>query len=338
MKKKSICLKENFPLESGEYLPEIEICYHTSSDSPKNKNVIWLCHALTANSDPSEWWPELVGRGKLFDTEKHFVVCANILASCYGSTGPQSINPKTGTPYLLGFPTISVRDMVRAHELLARHLNIDRINLLVGGSSGGFQAIEWAVSNPDSIKNLCLLACNARISPWGSAFNESQRMALRTDPTFDEQAPGNAGSKGLACARSIALLSYRSHEGYERTQNEESPDCFMANRALTYQRYQGEKLANRFNAYSYYHLTQSLDTHNVGRGRGGVEEALAKVKAKTLCIAVSGDVLFPASEVEYLARHIPNANYELIDSLYGHDGFLLEAEQIKNHITKHFNL
>ena len=321
-----------FALESGESLPEVEICYHTSCESHDGRKVIWICHALTANSNPEEWWDTLVGSGKYFDTDKYYIICANILSSCYGSTGPHSINPENGESYYLKFPTISVRDMVAAHELLRNHLGIEQIDLLTGGSSGGFQAVEWAVSAPSLIKNLCLIACNARISAWGTALNESQRMAITADPTFEATESIDGGKKGMECARSIALLSYRSYEGYKVSQSEENEDCFMAKKACSYQQYQGKKLSDRFNAYSYYYLTKGLDTHNVGRGRGGVERALSQIEAKTLCIAIDSDILFPVSEMEYIARHIPGAELEIISSIFGHDGFLLEFAQISEKI------
>ncbi|MDR0729918.1 MAG: homoserine O-acetyltransferase [Prevotellaceae bacterium] len=328
--------KKSFALENGGSLPEIEISYHSSAGRPDGKKVVWICHALTANSNPEEWWTPLVGAGRYFDTEKYYVICANILGSCYGSTGPQSINPSDGKPYLLNFPLISIRDMVAAHELLRTHLGIDRIDLLIGGSSGGFQAVEWAVSNPSLVRHLCLISCNARISPWGTAFNESQRMALTSDATFEAQQSVAGGVKGLQCARSVALLSYRSYAGYAATQAEPDDDCMLAQRACSYQRYQGKKLSNRFNAYAYYYLTLSLDTHNVGRGRGGVAQALASITAKTLCIAIDSDVLFPVCEMDYVVRHIPQAQLGVISSACGHDGFLLEYEQLIGKLTTLF--
>ncbi|GHV64192.1 homoserine O-acetyltransferase [Bacteroidia bacterium] len=342
---------KEFPLESGASLPEVEIVYYTSHPSHKGKRVVWICHALTANANPEEWWDTLVGPGKYLDTKRDFIICANILASCYGTTGPQSINPATNHPYLCSFPVVSIRDMVKAHELLRESLGIESIDLLIGGSSGGFQSLEWAISNPLLIKNLCLIACNARISPWGTALNESQRMALYADPSFcrDTQVPvsigdvvgdiaASGGQKGLECARSIALISYRSYGGYGQTQAEQDEDVFLASRACTYQQHQGEKLSKRFNAYSYYYLTLSLDTHNVGRGRGGVERALSLIRANTLCIAIDSDVLFPVSELEYLATHIPNAIYRTIPSTFGHDGFLLEYEKLSDLLAEHREL
>ncbi|MDR0295127.1 MAG: homoserine O-acetyltransferase [Prevotellaceae bacterium] len=335
MMKKLFNYNKAFPLDCGDSLDNIDICYHVSSESSAGKKVIWICHALTANSNVEEWWAGLTGPGKLFDTDKYYVICANILGSCYGSTGPTSIASKTGKAYLLDFPKITIRDQVAAHELLRKQLNIQSIDLLIGASGGGFQAIEWSVSELDVIKNMCLIATSAVVSPWRTAFSHAQRMALYADQSFFAQKDKEGGKKGLACARAIGLLSYRSYEGFRLTQKEENPDFLFANKACSYQEYQGKKLADRFDAYSYYTLTNSLDSHNVGRGRGGAEKALAKVKAKTLCIAITSDMLFPVSELNFIAHHIPNSGIELINSDFGHDGFLLENKQITKAIIKH---
>jgi len=319
--------KQIFDLENGQQLPELAIVYHTSAPEYNGKKVLWICHALTANSDPSEWWEVMVGHGKCFDPEAYFIVCANILGSCYGTTGPMSLNPATGMPYYTTFPEISVRDLVAAHNLLRQHLGIREIAMVIGASVGGFQALEYAICYPDLCKQVVLIACNARISPWGTAYNESQRMAILADPTYGECRP-EGGLNGLAVARSIALLSYRSYEGYLLSQSEPDPDVFLAQKAATYQQYQGEKLRKRFDAYSYMTLTKMLDTHNVGRGRGGVEKALQSVRAGTLCIGITGDQLFPPDEVAYLAAHIPQASYVSLHSNFGHDGFLLEWEAL----------
>ncbi len=335
MIKKTFRYDKPFALESGGAVDHIDICYHVSGEFTPAKKVIWICHALTANSNPEEWWDSLTGPGKLFDTDKYFVICANILGSCYGTTGPASIAPATGKAYLLDFPAVTIRDQVAAHELLRKQLNISGIDLLIGGSGGGFQAIEWSISSPDLIRNLCLIATNAIVSPWRTAFSHTQRMALYTDPSFLAQENTDGGKKGLACARAIALLSYRSYKGYQLTQQEEDVDFLFAGKAGRYQEYQGKKLTDRFDAYSYFTLTNSLESHNVGRHRGGAEQALGTVKAKTLCIAIKSDMLFPVSELEFIRQHVPGAQLELIDSNFGHDGFLLESEQITNAIVKH---
>lgn len=322
---------EKFSLECGGTIENLEICYHISRDfcreeERNGKKVVWITHALTANSDPTDWWDVLVGEGKFLDPRKYTIVCANILGSCYGSTSPLSVNEATGKPYLLDFPKTTVRDVARCHNILMAHLGIEKIDLLTGGSVGGFQALEWSIMFPCKINNLLLLACNSRFTPWGSAFNESMRMALYADPTF---ASGEGGKAGLAAARSIALISYRSFEGYNTTQYESDEDCIFPQRAGSYQRYQGKKLVDRFDAYSYLSMLNLTDSHNVGRGRGGVEKALGMVEARTVCIGIDSDGLFPVQEQKYMAEHIPGAVYRQITSAFGHDGFLLEWKQIK---------
>lgn len=326
-----------FQLESGKYLPEIEIAYTTYGKlNDEKSNVVWICHAFTANSDPAEWWPGMVGKGLTFDPGKHFIVCANILGSAYGTTGPLSTNPETGKPYYRKFPFITVRDIVNVNQILADHLRIDKINILTGGSVGGHQAIEWAVKQPERIENLILIATNARFSPWGIAFSASQRMAIEADPTFYRDRP-DGGAKGMEVARSIALISYRNSLAYNKTQAELSDDVQQDYKAASYQRYQGKKLRKRFNAYSYYTLSRVLDGHNVGRNRGGVKNALSQVKANTLIIGIKSDMLFLPEEQYELKQYIPDSEINMIESDYGHDGFLLEYNKISGTIEEFFS-
>ncbi len=296
------------------------------------KQLIWVCHALTANSDVFSWWTGLFGKNELFNPEEHFIICANVLGSHYGSSNPLSVNPVSSTPYYLSFPEFTIRDLVSAHQLLAQHLGITTIKVLIGGSLGGQQALEWSVMAKKEIENLVLLACNASHSPWGIAFNESQRLAIATDRTFYAQKK-DGGIKGMKAARSIALLSYRTYQAYGATQLESSNDKTTDFRASSYQNYQGEKLVKRFNAYSYWYLTKAMDSHNVGRGRHSITDALSTIKANTLVIGIENDVLFPVSEQEFLAQHIPNAQYHLVNSAYGHDGFLIETQALTSVIS-----
>lgn len=321
-----------FKLESGTKLKNLEIAYHTfGALNAKKDNVIWVCHALTANSDVFDWWKGLFGENCLFNPKEHFIVCANILGSPYGTTNPLSKNQDTNTDFYLSFPSFTVRDMVSAHQLLADHLELPQIALLIGGSLGGQQALEWSITEPSRIKKLVLVATNAQHSAWGIAFNESQRLAITTDRTFYANTP-NGGKKGLKVARTIALLSYRSYQTYGATQLEVSSDKKDNFKASSYQNYQGEKLANRFNAYSYWFLTKAMDSHNVGRNRGSVEEALKQVRAKTLVIGIQNDVLFPLEEQQFLAKYIPHAKFAEVNSFYGHDGFLIETETLTKEI------
>lgn len=316
-----------FGLESGAELTSITISYDTFGTLNNDRsNVIWICHALTANSDVSDWWSGIFGKGKALDPTKHFIVCANVIGSHYGSTGPLETNPETGQPWYGDFPLLSVRDLVKAHILLRKHLGIDRIYSLMGGSLGGQQALEWAVIEPDVVNRLLVIATNAKHSPWGIAFNETQRMAIQADPTFGEPR-ASAGQKGLEAARAIAMLSYRHYETYKATQTDIEARTHGF-RASSYQRYQGQKLVNRFNAYSYVRLSEAMDSHDLGRGRESVIDALRSIQARTLAIGISSDVLFPPNEQRSIAEHIPNADYLEIDSIYGHDGFLTETIQL----------
>ncbi|MBX3102713.1 MAG: homoserine O-acetyltransferase [Bacteroidetes bacterium] len=325
--------EEPFKLESGAQLPCLQLAYHTWGEPNADwSNVVWVCHALTANANAADWWPGMVGPGCFYDPKDWYIICVNILGSCYGSLGPLSRNPATGRPFYSHFPFITVRDMVRAHDLLRQYLSIDHIHTLIGGSLGGQQALEWAVMQPQLVQHLVVLAVNARHSAWGIAFNTAQRMALEADPTWQDPRP-DAGAAGLAAARAIAMLSYRSYTAYVHTQSEPVDDKTQDYRAESYQRYQGEKLCKRFNAQSYHLLSRAMDSHHLGRGRGALEQVLMRIQARTLVIGISSDGLFPVAEQQFLASHIPHARYVEIDSIFGHDGFLVEAGQISRAIA-----
>ena len=331
--------KSPVELESGEILPEVVIAYDTFGTLSEAKdNVIWVCHALTANSDVKDWWPNTVEEGRFLDPNKYFIVCANFLGSHYGTTSPLSINPTTGEKWYYDFPRITVRDMVTCHRLLAKHLGIDRVKLLIGSSIGGFQCMEWAVTEPDFMENLALIATTTNTEPWAAAFNESQRMAIRADGTWG-QLRDDAGLDGMAVARSIALISYRGAPAYNATQQDrDNPtDAAFERRAHTYQQHQGEKLRRRFNAFSYYRMTEAVDSHNIGRGRGSVADALRQIKARTLVVAISSDILFPVEAHIPMRQYIPDVEYHLIESSFGHDGFLVEHEKLNNIITNFMN-
>ena len=320
-------LKGDFSLENGSFLTDPVIAYHTFGNLNEDKsNVVWVCHALTANANPLEWWPGLVGEKDLINPNEYFIVCANILGSCYGSTGPKDFNPSTGERYLRSFPLITIRDMVKAHELLRAHLGISKIHLGIGGSMGGQQVLEWAVQQPRLFENICLVATGAKSSPWGIGIRTAQRMAIEADPSFFSSSP-KGGWKGLEAARAMAMISYRTDSVYNHNQKEGSEKIDGFN-AESYQRYQGLKLQKRFNAHSYYILSKCMDTQDVGRKRGGVQEALKKVKAKTLVIGINSDLLFTKNDQQVLAHGIKQSQLTFIDSNYGHDGFLIEAKSI----------
>ncbi len=319
-----------FPLEKGGSLGELTIAYHTLGRlNEKKDNVIWVCHGLTANSDVADWWTPATRPGSFLDPEKYFIVCANLLGSHYGSTGPLFTNPATGRPYYDRFPALTIRDMARANSLLADHLGLRSIRTLVGASVGGFQALEWAVMEPDRFRQLVLVATSWQASPWSIALNETQRMAIRADATYGEPSP-EAGQAGLATARALGLLSYRGPQGYNLTQADpgERPLAQLP-RAVTYQHHQGRKLCDRFDVYSYMALLDAFDTHDIGRDRGGAEKALSLLGMPTIVVGIDSDIIFTPDEIRRLAAMIPQTELEFISSEMGHDGFLIEHSQLE---------
>ncbi len=326
---------DNFVLESGFTFPEIEIAYTTygTLNAAKN-NVVWICHALTANSNAADWWDGVVGSNHVIDPEKYFIVCANILGSCYGSTGPLSTDPLTQQPYCNNFPLITIRDMVNAHMLLRKHLGIDKIFLLMGGSMGGYQAMEWCVMEQEVIENMLLLATSASESAWGIATHTAQRLSIEADGTWGTLLP-TAGAKGLKAARAIGMLTYRNYGIMVQQQTDEDAEKIDDFKATSYINYQGDKLVQRFNAYSYWQLTKSMDSHNIARGRGGdLQTVLKKINQRTSVIGISSDILCPLVEQRFLATHIPDATLITIDSDYGHDGFMVESKIISQHLAE----
>jgi homoserine O-acetyltransferase/O-succinyltransferase len=326
---------DNFILESGFTFPEIEIAYTTYGTLNANKsNVVWVCHALTANSNAADWWDGVVGSNHVIDPEQYFIVCANILGSCYGSTGPLSTNPLTQQPYCNNFPLITIRDMVNAHMLLRKYLGINKIFLLMGGSMGGYQAMEWCVMEPGVIENMLLLATSASESAWGIATHTAQRLSIEADGTWGTPLP-TAGAKGLKAARAIGMLTYRNYNIMVQQQTDADAEKTDNFKASAYINYQGDKLVQRFNAYSYWQLTKSMDSHNIARSRGGdLQTVLKNIAQRTLVIGISSDILCPLAEQRFLATHIPNAAIISIDSDYGHDGFMVESKIISQHLAE----
>ncbi|HVU54092.1 MAG TPA: homoserine O-acetyltransferase [Puia sp.] len=325
--------EQPFELESGESLPGITITYNTYGVLNKDEsNVVWVCHALTANSDVAAWWPGVVGPSGPITPDKYFIVCANILGSCYGTTGPLSVDPRTGKPYYHEFPMITIRDMVKAHILLRKHLGIERIHLLMGGSMGGYQALEWAVMEPGCIEKLFLIATSPTESAWGIAIHTAQRLAIEADSSWLEASP-TAGNKGLKAARAIGILTYRNYGIMVQKQTDPDPEKLDNYRASSYIIYQGDKLVHRFNAYCYWLLTKALDSHQLARGRGrSVEEVLRSIRQQTLVIGIGSDILCPLEEQRFITRHLPHARLVEIDSVYGHDGFMVEGRTIAGHL------
>jgi homoserine O-acetyltransferase/O-succinyltransferase len=314
-------------LESGEVLRNFDLAFTTYGQlNGEKSNVIWVIHALTGDSKAADWWSGLIGEDKFFDPADHYIICANLIGSCYGSTNPFSENPDTNTPYYYDFPQVTTRDLAASLERLRIHLGIQKIQTLIGGSLGGQVALEWAVTLGQNLENAVILASTAKTSPWVIGFNETQRMAIESDGTWGE-CHELAGSKGMETARAIAMLTYRHPEDLQikQSEKEEKLDGF---RAASYLRYQGQKLAKRFNALSYWTLSKAMDSHDVGRGRGGLESVLASIEANVLTIGVNSDLLFLPGEAQFISQKVKRGTYKEINSTAGHDAFLIEFEQL----------
>ena len=309
---KTLDIDRPLRLEGGGILPDVSVRYTIAGQmDSRRSNIVWFFHALTGNSNPLEWWPRMFEPGGVFDPDKYCIVCANILGSCYGTTGPRDFS----------FPSITIRDMVAAHKLLRDELEIDRVQIGAGGSLGGHQLLEWAVQEPDFFESIIAIATSAQHSPWGIAFNEVQRMAIRD---LDKE-------NGIRVARALAVLSYRNYSTFELTQKEDDRPSSKF-RASSYMQHQGDKIKKRFTPESYYYLTQAMDSHDVGRSFSSPADALGRIKSSALVLGISSDILFPLQEQEFIANHIPDARFGVIESDYGHDGFLLEMDEVNSQI------
>ena len=321
---KKFQFNQSFQLESGVALPGIKICYSDYGSQSANK-VIWVCHALSGSSQVLDWWPGLFGENRLFDPNEYRIICANVVGSCYGSTGPGELESPTQ------FPLVTIKDFVKAHALLADHLKLNKIDILIGASLGGQQAVEWAITEPFRFDKLVLIATNAVHSPYARAFNEVQRLALEADITYGLKSGGEAG---LKAARAIAMLSYRSYSDFDLKQGEtvNKTDDY---KAASYVRYQGEKFTARFNPYSYHVLSKAMDSHDILRGRAGTyQSVLSTITAKTLVIGIDSDALFPLAEQRLLAEAIPGAEFGVIESPHGHDSFLIDYGKLEHLISE----
>ena len=337
--KKWIC--PSLTIESGDTLTQVPVAYQTyGSLNAARDNVLVVCHALTGHAALHDWWGSLLGSGMAFDTTKYFVVCANLLGSCYGTAGPTELNPATGQRWGADFPVVTVRDSVQLHQrLVFDGLGAKKVAAVIGGSLGGMQALEWGFSGPSKVGAIVALSCNSKHSAWQLAINHVQRQAIYADPhwaggRYTAAAPP---ASGLSIARQFAMITYRTQPVYQTKfgrsvtaapsphhKAQLSPP-FEVERYLLYQ---GAKLLTRFDANSYVRLTQVLDSHDVARGRGDEKTALAQLEQPTLVMGVDSDVLYPMHEQEELASMIKQAAFVRIHSLEGHDGFLLEQEQI----------
>ncbi|HNP36425.1 MAG TPA: homoserine O-acetyltransferase [Woeseiaceae bacterium] len=329
----------NFALENGAVLQDVEIAYRTWGE-PGNaaEHAILICHALTGSADVEAWWPGIIGAGKAFDPARDYIVCANILGSCYGSTGPVSEKPGANERYRADFPRISVRDMVNVQRILLDELGIGRIKLVTGPSLGGMQALEWALMYPERVGSVVPIGVGGQHSAWCIAVSEAQRAAIAADSNwkggfYSDDAPPE---KGLAAARMMAVCTYRSWVSFDqRFGRERRVDGSFE--AQSYLRHQGEKINRRFDANTYVTLTHAMHTHDLARGRGKYPDVLARLTQPALVVSVSSDALYPPREQKFLADHMPNADYAILNSEHGHDGFLIETEELGKLISTFLN-
>lgn len=320
----------SFTTESGFELEQPEVGYHTwGSLNPEKNNVILVIHALTGNANIEDWFSGFFAPSSPVDLDKHFVICMNVPGSCYGSVGPWSVNPKTETPYRGDFPVFSIRDVVRFQQLLLDKLGISGIKLILGGSMGGMIALEFALMD-DRIETACIVAMGKSHSPWAIGVSEAQRLALYTDPIWNNgfYEQNNPPKDGLAAARAMAMLTYRTPQNYEEKFQRRVSTEKNIFEVESYLQYQGEKLVDRFDALTYDRLTRSMDTHDVSKDRGSFKEVLGRLTIPILVMGINSDLLYPTYEQKELAELIPNAIYKEINSFYGHDAFLIEFEQI----------
>lgn len=327
---RALTLPGPFALESGASLPELTIAYRTWGRlAPGGGNAVLVCHALTGSADLHLWWPALLGPGRAFDPQRDFVVCSNVLGSCYGTTGPLAARPGGTGRYGPGFPAVSVRDIVRAQAALLDALGVRRLQLVAGGSLGGMQALEWAALYPGRVAAVAALAVSGRHSAWCIGLSEAQRQALYADPLWQDGAydPAAPPAAGLRAARTVAMCTYRSRASLEQRFGR-APATGGGFEVEAWLRRHGDRLVERFDANSYVTLTRAMDGHDLARGRGAYLETLASIAAPTLVVAIDSDVLYPPEEQAELAAGLGRGRLAWLRSPHGHDAFLIEGDQV----------
>jgi len=338
-KSKLHTFKTSFTTESGVEIKDPKIAYRSwGTLNAAKDNVVFICHALTGNTDADVWFGGLIGTDKTITPDKHFIICTNILGSCYGSTGPTSINKKTGKSWQADFPDITIRDIVRFNQKLLDELDIKGIKLVVGGSLGGMTALEFAIMD-DRVKAAALFAMGKAHSPWAIGISQAQRMAIYADKNWNNgfYSKENPPEKGLAAARAMAMITYRTPENYDQKFSREIHSEKEIFQVESYLNYQGQKLVGRFDANSYITLTKAMDTHDVSRDRGSFENVLAKLDKPVLVVGFESDKLYPINEQQELAELIPNSHFAALGSPYGHDAFLIEFDQLNTQLHSFFH-
>ena len=351
--------EEPFDFEVGATLEHVELAYETYGElNAAGDNAVYVCHALTGSAhaafynSPEDkvagWWDGLIGPGKALDPDRYFIVCANLLGSCYGSTGPSSVNPKTGRPYGMDFPAVTTRDMAKSQRRLLEKLGVKRLRLVIGGSLGGMLTWQWLVDYPEFVEAAMPIAGTVQGSPWMIGLNEVARQAIFNDPAWQGgNYEGKGPEAGLALARMIAMITYRSDRQFwqrfarDRVHPEPEQELAFDNwfQVESYLHYQGQKLVRRFDARTYVYLTEAMDLHDVARGYGSLDDALARIQSDVLVVGIDSDMLYFPHELQDTVqrlRHLgKKVDYAEIHSIYGHDAFLIEYEQL-NRLVRDF--
>jgi homoserine O-acetyltransferase len=331
---RKIELNSRFELESGVGLSGVQIAYRAWGQ-PRERAIL-ICHALTGNADADDWWSGLFGPGRAFDPERSYIIASNVLGGCYGTTGPTSTMPGQDVHYAADFPRVTIRDMVNLQAELIDALGVESLELVVGGSMGGMQVLEWAALYPDRVHAMAPVCTSSQHSGWTIGISEAQRSAIRADEGYrgGYYRLGDGPRGGLAAARMMALASYRSFPSFERRFGREVSDAGVFE-IESYQQYQGQKLVDRFDANSYIRLTQAMDSHDLGRGRDASSlEVLRGLETPATVFGVTSDLLYPLREQEALVEHLPDAELVVVDSEDGHDAFLIEFDPINDGLVR----
>lgn len=340
----------DFTTEAGGVIRDVDIAYQTWGERQED-NVVLVEHALTGDADAATWWRGLIGPGLAIDTDRFHVVCTNVLGGCKGSTGPSSPHPDGGY-WGSRFPAISIRDQVAAEHAALQALGYDRFAAVIGGSMGGARALEWCALYPEAVASALVLAVSARASAWQIGMQMQQINSIEQDPAWqggDFYGTGSSPIKGMGVARKLAHLTYRGElEIDERFGTDAQPgenprgtfrSADQRFAVESYLDYQAEKLAERFDPGSYVALTEALNRHDIGRGRGGLNRGLADIKVPTFVIGVDTDILYPYHQQEHLSRNLGNLlGMGKIVSPVGHDAFLTETRQLDQLIRRFFRL
>jgi homoserine O-acetyltransferase len=332
--KHRVTISGAFPLEGGGTLTDVTV--EVRSWGKHRPNAVLACHALTGDANADEWWSGLFGAGKVFDPARSFIVAMNVIGGCAGTTGPTSIKPDGPQHYGASFPDVTIRDMVDIQKAVLDSLGVKELDLVIGGSMGGMQVLEWAIKYPDMVDRIVPIAVGSAQSAWAIGFSESQRSAILSDPGFqDGNYPLDEQPRaGLGTARMIAMTSYRSPASFDaRFGRKLDGDDFEVQ---GYLRHQGTKLVDRFDANSYLRLIDAMDSHDVGRGRGPIEGILHRIDARGLVVGISTDMLYPVAEVRSLAANLPRCRFAVLDSIHGHDGFLVDVDALNDLILSSF--